>query len=292
MTQSLISPSLPLPSTGNKDHHQHHSHFERDVDENGTVVEKTVVEDVKELGQELEAGKGKGKKRKGKAKVQEQEKENVQDQVEAVVSQIVNPTSEMVNTKRTIDVITPVTEPAPGSPTHSSHHSHHPEIVINVNVAPPAPDVAPPDPPVPSSLVQPTTIPLPPSISSSPTATVRSMHLPKIFKGPSSKPFVATVEEEEVVETELVQGELVPYKTGLGFVENDPDWKPPGPKAILPSPPEAPGASPHRVVKTTTVETVTFPAEAGAGIPPLPVRQAVIKPIPMGKQGSAVVCSS
>ena len=284
MAHSSADSSLLLSSSGERpsaQEHHHHSHFERDVDADGTVVEKTVVEDVKESDQEPEGGKGKGKKRKGKAKVKEQDKENVQDQVEPVVGEIVNPTDEMVHTKRSIGLFAPVTEPTPVSPTQS----HHPEIVINVNVAPPAPDVAPIpiDPPGSGSPpVHPTTIPLPPSVSSSPTATVRSMHLPRIFKRPSGKPVVATVEEEEVVENELLQGELVPTQTGLGFVENDPSWKPPLPKALSPSLPDVSGSTPQRVVQTTTVETVTFPAETGAAILHLPEKKAVIKPIPMG----------
>jgi len=171
--------------------------------------------------------------------------------------------------------------------------TNHPGIVVNVNLAPPpAPEV----PPAPPS-IDPTAVPLPPSVDPSPV--VSTMQLPKFLKPPSARTVIEPVEEEEEVDEEPDKGgevvtqivtttttrgvPAIPPETGLGFVENDPDWKPPTKPLPLPTPraldpqPVLDG-TPGRVVETTTTETVTYP---GAGIP-LKGNKASLKPIPMG----------
>ncbi|ORY26863.1 hypothetical protein BCR39DRAFT_539834 [Naematelia encephala] len=194
-----------------------------------------------------------------------------------------------------VATVVPSRAPSP-TPSHHSHHSHHPEVVVNVTipqpVAAPPPTLAPqPEPisaaqpalglvvPDPPQSVQLHTIPLPASraatVAPSPTPSRRTMHLPKFLQ---SSPKEAVIEEEQVVNpNEQVTmktvttttttrqpvnppAEIVAAPLAVGYVENDPNWRPP-PPPVAPLTPISPArdTSPKRVIETTTVETVTYP---------------------------------
>ena len=276
--------------------------------------EKTVVEDIKEA----EPSQG---KKKGKNKGEGKEKEVITTERPTSVVQSADPgegqsdmvTKKAASSKPPVSIITnppgDSTIAAPPSPV-PSHHSHRPEIVVNVNVAPPPPAVVesapgPPGPPAssapppPTASIHPSAVPLPPSVTSSPAPPV-TMPLPRLMNPFKTKTTIEPVEEEEQSEavdeavtktittttTTTTTGPLVPLETGLGYVENDPDWKP-MPKPSTPPPPaiKIPEVSPGRVVETTTVETITYPAGTGP-TPGGAGTKAGIKPIPMGESVS------
>jgi hypothetical protein len=218
-------------------------------------------------------------------------------------------------------VAVPVSIAPPGSPTpshrsvksHKSHRSHHhPEIIVNVNVPttnPPAPAAAAPPvivAPIPRSpSVHAHHFPLPASNFPSPTASVRSMRLPKLHK--STAPTMAYVEaipEGDEVEVGLgdeVVTKVITTTTTTGrptsppeatqprqlvtpppepvvygnYVQNDPHYRPPPKTApapptmpltpVTPPPPAGRGGSPDSFIETTTVETVTYPISVVTG---------------------------
>ncbi|ORX34396.1 hypothetical protein BD324DRAFT_146477 [Kockovaella imperatae] len=288
------------------EHHHTHSHYEREVQPDGTVIEKTITEEIKETpageeghdpsSQEEKGGAGAGA---GLSKTQ-RKKANKKAREAAAAALVAAAEAE----KAVEEAVAVPTTVVPGSPTHShrSHHTHHsdrshrshhhhPEIIVNVNAAPAVAPVAP--------LFEPHNIPLPASraptvVPSSPTASVRSMRLPKtIFsKGGTAAPLlvqpIPEAEEENVMEVapgdEVVTKVITTTTTtrrpatppeeiaipmvmdpSKGIVENDPSWKYTPPKAgsVAPPPPPAPPTppapelSPPRGSPQRFVETTT-----------------------------------
>lgn len=219
------SASRPTSQHHHHDHQHHHSHYERSVDEDGTVREKTVVEIVKDPTLPVTAAEGGergGGKKKGKER-QRARKETV-DEGDQVVQEIVETTTTKVQAIRPTSLLNPQPSdilpnpPAvPGSPA-PSHHSHHPEVVVNVTIPAPAPvpitiPVPPPviAPPAPSPL-PPHAIPLPPSIAPSiAPAQSANMQLPGILKAPP--PPVGLVVADDMPEATAV-GDIGPGQGG------------------------------------------------------------------------------
>ena len=279
------STSHRLPHTPDDHERRHqHTHVERDVDENGNVKEKTVIEDIREP----ELGKGKKGVDKGKGNRALKEGEEavtaVTDTAPAVAGPDMSSRSGKASGSKKPPSIVDSAVPAP--------EAHHPEVIVNVNLAPQPvqPKTSPPAPPS----IDPTAVPLPTSGAASPVPSLRSMRLLNPFATSTARavvPTVSEVEKVDEVEDEVNRPELVTktvtttttnrvpvlaLRTGLGFVENDPDWMPPKPAAVKADP--VPEPSPGRVVETTTVETISYPfwAEGGSAA------KGGLRPIPLG----------
>jgi hypothetical protein len=172
MARSTIPPFSPPPShhEHEHEHHHRHSHYDRSVHEDGTVVEKTVIEDVQEVTDTApdpaDQPKGGGNKKKGKKTIAKA------TAVAAAEAEVIERT--VTETVKEIITVPPSSRKAPSviTPTFIASTSKTPSVrAPSIVVAPAEPAVVAPiiiQPPVPVNA------PAPPS-------PARSHHHPEII---------------------------------------------------------------------------------------------------------------